>query len=424
MMNKDFETILNELWVQMITKKGNVEIEIRDPVSVDSNDFSNYRPCFEYYKNNITEIHIPTGGNVYTTADGKMLLRRRDDGCLALEYAFGNLDYVEVPDGVDVIGACVFQQQPVISVVLPDSVSVIESSAFYNCKQLKTIRMPAKLKQIGQKAFFCCESLEQMTIPEEVEEIGEWSFYGCGKLTEIELPEKIHFIKSHTFFNCDSLRRVILKKGLKSIDFSAFAECVNLSDIQLPEGMMYIGEYAFSGCINIKHLRLPKSLKHLMDNSLSGIQAVEIAKPMPELARAFVEQAEGGKSYFSVIFEDRTLIFPNEMDGISMRKASEILTDIMELAPGVHSFYTFALTTKIKQETALESFLQTHDEEIGKYLRRSMSAILSREMEKEEETFLELIKNSSEEGILTAAAARKALSISEEKGWTLATADC
>lgn len=414
---------LNDLWDQMRNKKGKVKIELKNPVNMNDLVFSDHKPYFANCEKRIIEIRIPSGGNIYSTQDGKMLLHRKGNGNLTLEFTFGEWDHADVPDGVDVIGDCAFQEKPVISVSLPDSVRIIGSFAFYYCRHLKTVRMPKNLKQIDNMAFNSCESLEKMIIPDSVEEIGEYSFSGCKKLKEVVLPEKIQEIQSHAFYCCTSLQRVVIKKGVKTIGAGAFSECENLSDIQLPEGLENIEEYAFCGCRNIKYLKLPESLKSLSDDSLTGVQVVEIAKPIPKLAKAFMEGSEEEKCCFSVIFGDRTLIFPREMDGLSMRKTSEILEDIAELEPGVHSYYTFALTTKLKQETALESILLSHDEEIWKYLRRNTSAMIAREAEAGEEPFLELVIKTSKENLLTDTAIKKALKISKEKEWTLATAE-
>ena len=411
---------LEDLKKQIIRKEGKVKVEIRNPVNMDDRTFSFKIRSLDFYRQMITEIRFPISGNLNSSEDGKMLLHRKENGLLTLERTFGELEHAEVPCGVDVIGTRAFENS-VISVFLPDTVSIIEDSAFQNCSRLKEIRMPKCLKKIGRNAFEGCESLKNIQIPDEVEEIDEYAFNGCRKLSEAELPEKIRKVDFCTFSDCLSLQRVVLKKNVKYISDKAFLNCANLSDILLPEGLKFIGYESFFGCVNINHLKLPASLELLSVRGLIGVQAVEISKPIPQLGQALMGKTNGGKGCFSVIFADKTLIFPREMGWDAMEKVSDVLENIGEMEPGVHSYYKLATKTEIKQETAWESFRLSHNEEIGKYLRRCAAAMLSEKAEKGEKPFTKLFVSMSKEKILTEAAAKKAFKISQEKGWAVAT---
>ena len=71
------------------------------------------------------------------------------------------------------------------SYVIPDTITRIESYAFYICKRLDAITIPNGVTSIGQSAFYFCKSLESITIPSSVTEIGSKCFDSCAKLTSI-----------------------------------------------------------------------------------------------------------------------------------------------------------------------------------------------------------------------------------------------
>lgn len=65
------------------------------------------------------------------------------------------------------------------SVKIPNSVTVIGSNAFENCSNLASIDIPSSVTIIGSNAFQGCSSLISVEIPNSVTAIGGYAFYGC-----------------------------------------------------------------------------------------------------------------------------------------------------------------------------------------------------------------------------------------------------
>lgn len=76
-------------------------------------------------------------------------------------------------------------------VVIPDSITEIQSEAFAFCGDLSHITLPDTLTSIGASAFNDCGSLTQITIPLSVTELGARAFNGCSALTDIDYPGTI-----------------------------------------------------------------------------------------------------------------------------------------------------------------------------------------------------------------------------------------
>ncbi len=73
--------------------------------------------------------------------------------------------------------------------IVPPTVKVIYTAAFFNMKQLKSVVIPSSVTHIYPNAFCKCQNLESAQLPEQVE-LGEAAFAWCPKLTQVELPIK------------------------------------------------------------------------------------------------------------------------------------------------------------------------------------------------------------------------------------------
>lgn len=119
-----------------------------------------------------------------------------------------------------------------IEVVLPETLVVIQSDAFYNCINLTKINLPCSLKKISYGVFENCMSLEEIFIPNSVEYLGKQVFSGCKKLKKVDLQANITTIESYTFFGCENLQEITIPASVKIIKENAFQNCINLEKIK------------------------------------------------------------------------------------------------------------------------------------------------------------------------------------------------
>lgn len=96
----------------------------------------------------------------------------------------------EVPEGV-IIENGVLKKWPCNKipeggkVVIPNSVTSIGNSAFFDCSSLTSVVIPNSVIHIGSYAFYGCSSLTSVTIPNSVTSIGQYAFSDCSSLTSV-----------------------------------------------------------------------------------------------------------------------------------------------------------------------------------------------------------------------------------------------
>lgn len=79
-------------------------------------------------------------------------------------------------------------------VIVGQGVTSIGSSAFQDCENLETVRLPNTLTALGEAAFLRCGKLTNVSLPISLKSVGEDCFTGCEKLELLDLtgvPDEI-----------------------------------------------------------------------------------------------------------------------------------------------------------------------------------------------------------------------------------------
>ena len=102
------------------------------------------------------------------------------------------------------------------SYAIPNSVTSIESNAFYSCG-LTSVEIPSSVTSIGIRAFYSC-GLTSVEIPNSVTSIGLLSFAGCSKLEKATIGSGTTTINpSWMFSRCTSLANVYVDNLEESV---------------------------------------------------------------------------------------------------------------------------------------------------------------------------------------------------------------
>jgi len=222
----------------------------------------------------------------YEVKDGEATIG--DDGWR--NYLYNTTGDITIPSSlggypVTKIGPSVFSGSGITSVVMPDSIRIIDECVFSGCSALTNVTFSACITSIGSSAFSFCDSLQTIVIPETVQDIGHSAFSsckglqsakvlarvsqisdslfsGCAELALVELPDTVTCIGYGAFGMCEKLASIRLPSGLKHIQLNAFNDC-GLSSVELPDGLEVLEDYAFNYCTNLSSIIIPASVEDI-----------------------------------------------------------------------------------------------------------------------------------------------------------------
>ena len=147
----------------------------------------------------------------------------------------------------------------ITQLTLGTSVTTIGQNAFNGCVQLGgSLIIPNRVTSIGSSAFYNCNFEGSLAIPNSVTTIGSQAFYnGSGFTGSLTIPNSVTFIDSFAFYNCDFLTGPLtIPNSVTSIGTYAFAACASIANAYLNQPLSSVGTsaFAFTGLTTI-HLR-------------------------------------------------------------------------------------------------------------------------------------------------------------------------
>ena len=188
-----------------------------------------------------------------------------------------NLKDIIFEEGITTIPYTLFANSGIEKISIPDTVTVIASEAFKNCKRLKEIKLSSGLTTIEYQAFIDCSSLQEIDIPDSVTSIGTYTFAGCSSLAKVKLPNTQSTIVNGMFQNCTSLFSIELPESVTWIQEYAFQNS-GLTKITIPENVERIGSYAFKNCDSLTSITIPDRVTTLGNNCFEDCELLKDVK--------------------------------------------------------------------------------------------------------------------------------------------------
>lgn len=178
-------------------------------------------------------------------------------------------------------------------VSLPNGLTSIVETAFYECTELISVNIPNTVSSIGYWAFYKCSSLTSIDIPNSVTSIGFSAFRSCSSLTSANIPTGIVGIPDEMFAVCSLLSEIIIPDNITTIGSNAFAHCYNLTSIEIPNTVTNIGDYAFYDCSGLKSITMGNNVTGIGKfafHGCSGLTSIELPKSVTSIGSyAFAE---------------------------------------------------------------------------------------------------------------------------------------
>ena len=245
------------------------------------------------------------------------------------------------------IGVNAFRRFPGLTKVeIPDSVTKIDDTAFFDCKVLTSVVIPNSVISVGVAAFGCCYSLAEIKVAE-----GNQSYVsidGClysknvtilhccpGAKTSIDIPNTVTSIGEDAFCGCKFLVGVDFPNSVTSIGREAFNSCENLTTIDIPNSVTSIGEDAFWYCNGLARVTLGCSVASIGKNAFCGCSGLEevycmMETPIESEEPIFADEAlmnavlyvpAGCKEKYEAVDPWRNFYTIKEFDAVGSNKA-------------------------------------------------------------------------------------------------------
>jgi len=207
-------------------------------------------------------------------------------------FAFDELQYFT---GMTSIPSSAFSDcSELLSIKLPDNIISINDTAFARCQSLREIHIPASIESIGTRVFYYCQSLREIHIPANTESIGNGAFESCTKLTTVTFGKesKLRTIAGSygnsssycygTFMSCQNLSAIEIPASVETIEAAAFHNCKSLATVTFEKksrlrtiGGGYVSASkshygAFSNCTVLTDIEIPASVETIETAAFMG----------------------------------------------------------------------------------------------------------------------------------------------------------
>lgn len=247
---------------------------------------------------------------------------------------------VVIPEGVMEIHANAFYRCNIESVTMPDSLEVIDTCAFQECKNLSTVKFGNGLTRICERAFSYCKNLKEIVLPDRLERMDSYAFSYAG------------------------LESVTFGSGLNSLSNGVFAN-TPMQKVHIPNTVTRIAHVVFGEDI--------KSI--IADNYIQDIESVASCINRRNADDFVIISCDGKKAYIP------KNVKPSMFDTLKSR-ASFFWSDEGEETCG---FWDCSYSAKGREDEALAEYLEFGFIDAKEYLKKNSKRIITRLVEEGDE---------------------------------------
>lgn len=190
---------------------------------------------------------------------------------------------VKLDEGITSVGAyAFFNYTNLAEITLPDSVAVIDTSAFDYDWSLRTITIPASLRYVGERAFYntLLWEPENLIFPEGCEYIGDEAFHSALKSGgTVSLPASLRHLGEQSFTNAYlsdfvvaegnetycSENHAIYTKDKKQL--LMLAPVSGLTEFSVPDGVERICAECFNVIQGVETVTIPASVTEIAEGA-------------------------------------------------------------------------------------------------------------------------------------------------------------
>jgi hypothetical protein len=247
-------------------------VSINIPSSVLSIADNIFRNCSK-----LSSLTVDNANPAYTANDNVLFNKSQSK---LITYPAGKpINTYEIPSSVSEIGALAFSTaNDLINLDVSNNVETLGYGCFSSCLNLKSITFNNTIiTSISARCFSYCTSLQSITLPDTITIIKTSAFIGCTSLQSITLPDDtITTIENSVFEGCTSLQSITLPSNLTQIYDTTFSTCTSLTTIVIPSLVSTIGYGVFGNCSFLSSITFLGNKPTIKSNSFYGISSTAV----------------------------------------------------------------------------------------------------------------------------------------------------
>ena len=245
-----------------------------------------------------------------------------------------------------------YHNSNITEVILPNSIKVIGSGSFSQCKNLKKVTLGNGITEIPSSLFSDCPKLRTVEIPFGVEEIGFLAFSDCPNLKDIRLPSSVTEIDCDVFPGT-GLTKFHFGKNVKNIGIDMFTDTPIEKITVSKENKKYSSEngvlynkdktklYYYPSKKKTKTFKVPKSVKTIYFDAMKNndyLQKIVINK---NLSRIGFDAISGCTKLSKIVFETKKEVSIEKyaFDNCKSLKKVTIPKNVKKIGASAFGFY-------------------------------------------------------------------------------------
>ena len=203
---------------------------------------------------------------------------QRADGALHYGLLTGSaVEAVTFAQGTESVLSDICQNAKSLNqVTIPDSVTAIQSHAFFGCEALQDIEIPDSVTAIGIEAFVETD-LQGIALPSALTYLGDSVFSGCRGILELMIPHTV--TEARDALQGSFVGTVIFESGMTVVPELVCCMAPNIMEVSIPDSVTEIGDMAFDGCSALEQIHLPAGLRKIGMYAFSDTGLQELVLP-------------------------------------------------------------------------------------------------------------------------------------------------
>ena len=219
----------------------------------------------------------------------KVVSVKFENGSIDLEDSVFNgnttIQEVTLPQNITYVPKnCFMNCTALVKVTMPDTITYIGEFAFYGCTNLTKLpsdveldgllALPKSLKEVCNNAFYECKEIETVKVSDKLERIGDNAFRSSG-ISKLELYDSetrfaIKELGKNAFYNTilksDSTSNILDFPALQTIGDYAFGSISsNFKTFKISPTVTTVGEYAFAKTSSLESITFEKEEGEQLD---------------------------------------------------------------------------------------------------------------------------------------------------------------